>query len=82
MNQGIDQDALPDLVAAVRDSIDNIKLGVKAYVFDGQRSAYRTVAVELRKLILDADSARSFDASRKAPTLFGLGPVHVSWRAS
>ncbi len=72
MNHGIDQNARPELIAAVRDAIANIKLGVKAYVFDGQRSAYRTVAVELRKLILDADSARSFDASRKAPTLFGL----------
>ncbi len=72
MNQGIDENARPDLVAVVRDSIDNVKLGVKAYVFGGQRAAYRTVAVELRKLLLDADSARSFGASGKAPTLFGL----------
>ena len=72
MNQSIDESAKPDLVAAVTDSIDNVKLGVKAYVFGGQKAAYRTVAVELRKLLLDADSARSFGASGKAPTLFGL----------
>lgn len=56
----------------MRDSIDNVKLGVKAYIFDGRRAAYRTVAVELRKLLLDANSARSFGARGKAPTLFRL----------
>ena len=41
-------------------------------MFRGRSSSYRTVAVELRKLLLDPDAARSFGATGKAPTLFGL----------
>ena len=52
-------------MAAVKDSLANIDLGVKSYVFARQRSAYRSVAVELRKLLLDRDAVRSFLVSEK-----------------
>ncbi len=61
-----------ELQAAVADSISNIRLGVTAYVFHNQRATYRTVAVELRKLLLDANAARSFGAKGKAPTVLRL----------
>lgn len=61
-----------ELKAAVADSIANIRLGVTAYVFGNQRATYRTVAVELRKLLLDANAARSFGARGKAPTVLRL----------
>lgn len=61
-----------DLNSAVADSIANIEMGVTAYVFGGQRAAYRTVATELRKLLLDPNTARSFGASSRTSTLLGL----------
>ena len=44
----------------VKHSISNIQRSVKAYVFDKDDSAYLTVAVELRKLLLDNNAAESF----------------------
>lgn len=61
-----------DLNSAVADSIANIEMGVGAYVFRDQRAAYRTVAVELRKLLLDPNTARSFGATSRTSTLMGL----------
>ena len=58
------------LISAVRDSLDNIELAVNAYVFGGKHSSYRTVAVELRKLLLDKDAVRSFLGSTKMHNLF------------
>lgn len=60
------------LDSAVADSIANVRMGVTAYVFAGQRAAYRTVAVELRILLLDSNTARSFGATGARPTLLGL----------
>ena len=45
---------------AVQHSISNIRRSVKAYVFEREDSAYRVVAVELRKLLLDTNAAASF----------------------
>lgn len=50
---------------AVQDSIKNIERSIRAYVFDGENSAYRVVAIELRKLLLDARAAASFNPSHK-----------------
>ena len=51
---------MSELARGVDHSIGNIRRSVKAYVFDGDDSAYRVVAVELRKLLLDTNAAASF----------------------
>ena len=64
------------LAESVRHSIAAIERGIKAYVFDGDESAYRVVATELRKLLVDLDAVRSFHKSikraKKAKNLFEL----------
>lgn len=54
------QEPPPQLLAAVRESLANIDWSVRSYLVEGKHSLYRTVAVELRKLLLDKDSVRSF----------------------
>ena len=49
-----------EIERGVRHFISNIQRSVNAYVFDGEDSAYRVVAVELRKLLLDTNAAASF----------------------
>lgn len=51
---------MSELERGVLHSISNILRSVQAYVFDGDDSAYRVVAVELRKLLLDTNAANSF----------------------
>ena len=60
----------PQLMSAVRDSLSNIEWAVSSYIFGGNHSVYRTVAVELRKLLLDKDAVRSFLGSTKLHNLF------------
>ena len=51
---------MSEIERGVKHSISNIQRSVRAYVFDGENSAYRVVAVELRKLLLDTNAAASF----------------------
>ena len=51
---------MDDLKRGVQHSVSNIVRNVKAYVFEGDDAAYRIVAVELRKLLLDTNAAASF----------------------
>ena len=55
---------MDELEKGVQHSISNIQRSVKAYVFDGDDPAYRVVAVELRKLLLDTNAASSFEKVR------------------
>lgn len=50
----------PNLKKSVEDALRNIAINIKNYVYDGERSTYSTVAVELRKLLLDHHSVESF----------------------
>ena len=63
MNEVDNKEAPRALMSAVEDSLANIRLGVELYVGASHRSVYRMVAVELRKLLLDQDSVRSFVGS-------------------
>ncbi len=49
-----------ELKRGVQDSINIIKRNIKAYVFEEDNSVYRTVAVELRKLLLDKNAPATF----------------------
>lgn len=49
-----------ELKRGVQDSINIIKRNIKAYVFEEDNSVYRTVAVELRKLLLDKSASATF----------------------
>ena len=49
-----------ELKRGVQDSINIIKRNIKAYVFEEDNSVYRSVAVELRKLLLDKKASASF----------------------
>ena len=44
----------------VQDSINIIKRNIKAYILEKDNSVYRTIAVELRKLLLDKNAPRTF----------------------
>ncbi len=59
-----------ELDHAVSDSIENIERGVRDFIFSGQSAAYRNVAVDLAKLLLDRDP-------KEDKPLFGLafGPL-------
>ena len=71
MNEVDNKEAPLALMSAVEDSLANIRLGVESYIWAGHRSVYRMVAVELRKLLLDHDSVRSFVGStQKSRNLF------------
>ena len=65
-----------EIERGVRHSISNMQRSVKAYVFDGEDAAYRVVAVELRKLLLDTNAAASFAPkgrkSKKNKSLYEL----------
>ena len=67
---------MKEIERGVRHSISNIQRSVNAYVFEREDSAYRVVAVELRKLLLDTNAAASFAAkgrkSKKNKSLFEL----------
>lgn len=64
------------LEEAVLHSISEIERGIKAFVDDEDDLAYRGVATELRKLLMDKDAVRSFhksiDRAEKAHSLFEL----------
>lgn len=67
----------PELRSSVGDALANILTGIREYVFNGQRSQYRSVAIELRKLLLDKNSAQSFIGKSKNPkNLFELAYGH------
>ena len=51
---------ISEIKRGVQDSINNIERSIKAYVFEEDNSVYRTVAVELRKLLLDKNAPASF----------------------
>ena len=65
-----------EIERGVQHSISTIRRSIQAYVFERDDSAYRVVAVELRKLLLDTNAAASFvPRSRKKNrmrTLFEL----------
>ena len=54
------EDLPRELARAFDDAADNLRIAVRTYILDNQRSQYRTVAVQLRILLLDENSARSF----------------------
>lgn len=63
----------PELRSSVGDALANILTGIREYVFNGQRAQYRSVAIELRKLLLDKNSAQSFvGKSKNSKSLFEL----------
>ena len=49
-----------ELEKTYRDSLKIIARNITSYVYEGETSAYKAVAVELRKLLLDENSASSF----------------------
>ncbi|MYB48628.1 MAG: hypothetical protein F4X72_05060 [Dehalococcoidia bacterium] len=51
---------MSEIERGVQHSISTIRRSVEAYVFERDDSAYRVVAVELRKLLLDTNAAASF----------------------
>ena len=51
---------MSEIERGVRHSISTIRRSIEAYVFERDDSAYRVVAVELRKLLLDTNAAASF----------------------
>ena len=51
---------MSEIERGVQHSISIIRRSVEAYVFERDDSAYRVVAVELRKLLLDTNAAASF----------------------
>ena len=53
-------------------SLDNMQRATLSYVYEGKRSAYQTVATELRKLLLDKDAPRSWVKGTKRQSLFEL----------
>ena len=68
---------MSDIHRGIQHSISTIRRSVEAYVFERDDSAYRVVAVELRKLLLDANSAESFapkkrKKKRRSRSLFEL----------
>ena len=59
-----DDKKAPDFLAeSVGHSISEIERGIKAYVFQEEDSAYRDVATELRKLLVDRRATASFQKS-------------------
>ena len=54
-----------ELKRGVKDSINIIQRNIKVYIFEKDYSVYRTVAVELRKLLLDNNASASFDKKEK-----------------
>ena len=58
-----DKRATDFLAESVRHSIGIIEGGIKAYVFQGDESAYRSVSTELRKLLVDKNAVASFRKS-------------------
>lgn len=71
-----DKRAVDSLAESVRHSISNIERGIRTYVFQDDDSAYRSVATELRKILVDKDGVASFRKSIKraksANSLFEL----------
>ena len=71
-----DKRAVDSLAESVRHSISNIEQGIRTYVFQDNDSAYRSVATELRKILVDKDGVASFWKSIKraksANSLFEL----------
>ena len=76
LNMKDDQRALSALATSVQDSISIIETGIKEYVFQRHDPAYRQVATELRKLLMDRSAAASYAKSitraRKAKSIFEL----------
>ena len=62
----------PELKSAVDDALANISTGVQAYVFNAQHAQYRTVAGTLRTLVLDKNSASSFNGKGSNRSMFEL----------
>ncbi len=60
-----DKRATDSLAESVSHSILIIEKGIKEYVFQEDDSAYRSVATELRKLLMDKDATASFQRSIK-----------------
>ena len=58
-----DKKATDFLTESIRHSIAIIEGGIKAYVFQGDESAYRSVATELRKILVDKNAVASFRKS-------------------
>ena len=56
---------MSEIERGVQHSISTIRRSVEAYVFKRDDSAYRVVAVELRKLLLDTNAAASFAPGRR-----------------
>ena len=71
-----DKRALDALAESVRDSVAAIESGISAYVIRQEDFAYRSVATELRKLLVDRNAVSSFQKSlegaRSARNLFEL----------
>lgn len=65
-------DRYADARSRVQRSLDNIHRAVLGYIFEEDRSAYQTVAVELRKLLLDKNAPRSWDKNTKRQSAFEL----------
>ena len=62
-----------ELKRGVQDSINIIERNIKAYIFEEDNSVYRTVAVELRKLLLDKKASATFvEKGKKNKSLFEL----------
>ena len=72
-----DKRATDSLSESVAHSIGTIERGVKEYVFEGDDSAYRRVATELRKLLADQSAVNSFRKSmQRAKTARSIFELH------
>ena len=65
-------DRYADARSRVQLSLDNMHRAILSYIFEEDQSAYQTVAVELRKLLLDKNAPKSWDKSTKRQSLFEL----------
>ena len=56
---------MEEVKKGVQDSIDIIKRNVKAYIFERDDSTYRSIAIELRKILLDTNATASFTGFKR-----------------
>lgn len=61
-----------DLVERTILSLNNMHRAILSYIYEGDRSAYQTVATELRKLLLDSNAPRSWEKRTRRRSLFEL----------
>ena len=71
---------LEDLRHFIQGMLQNILLNADAFIFKHETSAYESVSVQVRKLLLDGNAPRSYDKATRHPNLLALaygGADHI-----